>query len=63
MWQSFIYEVYPFQQQLLASAQAQIDKIAKPDLKFMASGYTKLMVSVLGWKLTKKIKLKLSKLN
>lgn len=62
MLQSFIYEVYPLQKQLLATAQAQIDKIAKPDFKFMASGYTKLMVNVFGWKLTKKIKLRLNKL-
>jgi glycosyltransferase involved in cell wall biosynthesis len=61
MWQSIIYEIYPFHKKYVQMAQVEIDKLAKPDFKFMASGYTKLMVSVLGWKMTKKIKLTLSK--
>jgi len=61
MWQSFIYEVYPFQKKHLAMAQDEINKLAKPSYKFMASGYTKYMVNIIGWKLTKKIKLTLNK--
>ena len=62
VWQSFIYEVYPFQKKYRQMAQAEIDKLAKPDFKFHTSGYTKYMVNALGWKMAKRIKLTLDKL-
>jgi len=59
MWQSFIYEVYPFQKKYLQLANAEIKNLMRPDYRFMASGYTKYLVKIIGWKLTKKIKLAL----
>jgi hypothetical protein len=56
MLQGFIYELYPRYSALIDEAQAQINKLAKPDLKFMAGGVTSYMVAILGWKLTKRIK-------
>ncbi|MGY4537049.1 glycosyltransferase involved in cell wall biosynthesis [Mucilaginibacter sp. UYNi724] len=55
--QGFIYELYPSHRQLIAIAQKEIDQLAKPDLKFMAGGFTSYLLPVLGWKLTKWVKL------
>jgi glycosyltransferase involved in cell wall biosynthesis len=61
MWQAYIYEVYPFQKKYLDLAKKEIDKLIKPDHKYMASGYSKYLVKSLGWKLTKRLKLALDK--
>jgi glycosyltransferase involved in cell wall biosynthesis len=61
MWQSFIFEVYPFQKKYLELAQTEINKLTKPDYKFIAHGYTKYLVSIIGWRLTKRIKLVINK--
>jgi len=55
--QGFIYELYPRHRNLTSEAQIQIAQLAKPNLKFMAGGITGYLASVLGWKLTKRVKL------
>ena len=57
MWRSFIYITYPYQKKHLQLAQAEIAKLGKPDFKFQAGGVTALLTSLLGWKMTKRIKL------
>lgn len=54
--QGFIHELYPHHQELVDQAQKQMQKLGTADLKFMAGGITKIMVSFLGWKLTKRLK-------
>ncbi|AYL97257.1 glycosyltransferase family 2 protein [Mucilaginibacter celer] len=57
MLQGVIYELYPHHRELIGKAQKQINQLGRPDLKFMAGGITSYMVAVLGWKLTKWVKL------
>jgi len=54
--QNFIYEVYPFEPGLLKKARQQILTLGGTTFKFPAGGMTEMMVNILGWKLTKKIK-------
>jgi glycosyltransferase involved in cell wall biosynthesis len=54
--QNFIYEVYPFEPELLKKASAQILLLGGATFEFPAGGKTKMIVNILGWKLTKKIK-------
>ena len=61
MLQSYIYLSYPAQKHLIASAKHQISRLAKPNLKFQSSGYTKYLVFFLGWRATKRIKMILNK--
>lgn len=61
IWQSYIYITYPFYQKHLQLAYAEIKKLVKPDFRFRSSGYTRLISTILGWKLTKRIKLAINK--
>lgn len=56
LWQGFIYDVYPGEQRLIKMASNRIKKLAKPNLRFPSGGITKFLASIIGWKLTKKIK-------
>jgi glycosyltransferase involved in cell wall biosynthesis len=55
IWQSFIYDIYPQQADLLARADDHLKKLCPSTLSFPAGGYSKLLVSVIGWKLTRRI--------
>lgn len=57
VWQNFIYSVYPRQPQLIKAAENSIKSLNGSSFSFPCGGMTKFMVSILGWKLTKKIKL------
>ena len=61
--QGFIYEVYPHHRKLISKAHEQIKQLVKPNLKFMAGGITSYLITVLGWKLTKWMKLFLTNFN
>jgi glycosyltransferase involved in cell wall biosynthesis len=58
--QSFIYTTYPSQKNLLLLASNQIKKLARPDLKFQSSGYTRILTGLIGWRIAKRVKLFLS---
>lgn len=51
------YEFYPNEMNLYNSSCDWVNKLGGSDLKFPAGGKTKLMTNLLGWKLTKKLKL------
>jgi len=61
MWQSFIYEVYPNHKSLLDNAQKEIKNLCKPSIKYNSGKITKSLVTFFGWKLVKKLKLKLQR--
>lgn len=54
--QNFVYEVYPAQQQLIKQAEEKIKILGGANLKFPAGGITKLLVNLIGWRLTRKLK-------
>ncbi|TBO42194.1 glycosyltransferase family 2 protein [Pedobacter kyonggii] len=54
--QNFIYEAYPYEPKLIKQADQLIKSWGGSNLKFPAGGKTKLVNSLLGWKLVKKIK-------
>jgi glycosyltransferase involved in cell wall biosynthesis len=56
IWQSFLHEIYPKHLQLSKKVQASIDSLGGSTLKFKCGGFTKLAVTVIGWKATKWIK-------
>ncbi|CAN5268220.1 hypothetical protein BH09BAC6_BH09BAC6_01360 [soil metagenome] len=58
--QSMVYEVYPYSRELSRLAEEKINELGGSTIAFVAGGYTKLMVSLIGWKLTKIIKTSLS---
>jgi len=57
IWQSFIYDVYPHQKDLINKAKVYIQHLTKPSVTFPCGGYSKLLLPLLGWKLTKKMQL------
>ena len=59
MWQNFIYIVYPHEKKLLKLAEIELRNLVKPNLKFPAGGLTKLLIKVLGWRLTVRLKTKI----
>jgi len=59
-FQNFIYSFYPFHQDLIRQAQQKVDTMGGSDYPFQAGGHTKLLVRIVGWKLTKWIKLLLT---
>lgn len=61
--QSFIYESYPALPNYRTVANWKIDYIGGSDYPFPAGGYTQSLLKLIGWKLTKKIKLALNKRN
>lgn len=54
--QNFIYEAYPYEPKLIKQAKQLIKASGGSNLKFPAGGRTKLINSLLGWKLVKKLK-------
>lgn len=56
LWQSMVYEIYPFEKSMTKSAERIIEELGGSDLKYHAGGITKVLVEVVGWKLTKVIK-------
>jgi hypothetical protein len=56
IWQGFIYDHYPNQPNLMKAAQEKINKLGGSSLKFHAGGITKIMVAIIGWKATKRLK-------
>ena len=56
IWQSFLHEIYPKHLQLSKKVQANIDSLGGSTLKFKCGGFTKLAVTIIGWKATKWIK-------
>ncbi|MFD1628606.1 glycosyltransferase family 2 protein [Pseudopedobacter beijingensis] len=61
MLQNFIYECYPDSESLLKKAHKKTAILGGADFPFPSGGYTKMLVNILGWKLTKLLKLKLGK--
>lgn len=55
--QLFVYELYPDYPDLSSEAIVKISGLADPDYPFPCGGYTQLLTSLVGWKLTKRIKL------
>lgn len=55
--QNFIYETYPYENKLIYKATQSIYLLGGSNLPFPAGGITKLLVALIGWKLTKKLKL------
>ncbi|MCX2575915.1 glycosyltransferase family 2 protein [Pedobacter sandarakinus] len=61
MLKSCVYEIYPSSQSLVATLEKEISKLVPPTVKFQSSGVTGILKLLLGWKLTKKLKLALAK--
>lgn len=57
LWQSFVYWIYPAHNDLIAKAEHKIKNYGGSSLKFKSGGYSKVLQNIVGWKLTKKIKL------
>jgi len=57
LWQSFVYWIYPTQFDLTTKAEQRIKNYGGSSLKFKSGGYSKILQSIVGWKLMKKIKL------
>jgi glycosyltransferase involved in cell wall biosynthesis len=57
LWQSFVYWIYPTQNDLTTKAEQKIKNYGGSSLKFKSGGYSKILQSIVGWKLMKKIKL------
>jgi len=56
VWQHFIYDNYPRYPELRVAAQSRIDEYGGSSLQYMCGGMTKAMVSLIGWKITCRIK-------
>ena len=56
MWQIYLYELYPRHKTLVKKMSENIKQLKGADLKYPSGGYTKLMVSLIGWKTTKHLK-------
>ena len=56
VWQHFIYFIYPRYPDLAKTAQIKVNELGGSSLKFIAGGSTKIMVSFVGWKISKLVK-------
>lgn len=56
VWQSFIYNYYPYQPDITNAAQKKLDDLGGSALEFPSGGFTKILVKLIGWKSTKRIK-------
>jgi glycosyltransferase involved in cell wall biosynthesis len=56
LWQSFVHWIYPAQDDLITKAEQKIKNYGGSSLKFKSGGYSKILQSVVGWRLMKKIK-------
>ncbi|MFN0050095.1 MAG: glycosyltransferase family 2 protein [Cytophagales bacterium] len=56
IWQGFVYEFYHLQPDLGKLAEKKLRELGGSDYKFPSGGITKILASLLGWKMTSKIK-------
>lgn len=56
MLQSCIYEIYPYSNALIKEIETQVKALGGSALKPESGGITRILNTLLGWKLTKKIK-------
>ncbi|MCO5947680.1 glycosyltransferase family 2 protein [Mucilaginibacter flavidus] len=56
LWQSFVYEVYPREQQMVKIAEHKIRELGGAKIPYPSGGYTKFAALLIGWKLTKMLK-------
>ena len=59
LWQSFVHEVYPLHPELCTKAELTISELGGSSLEYICGPVTQLFVNLLGWKLTKHLKLKI----
>ena len=55
-FQTYIYMFYPYHKDLIHNAEFRVKELGGSNSPFPAGGITQVMVKILGWKLTKKIK-------
>lgn len=56
LWQTFLYDIYPKHKKITQIAGHRIAELGGATIKFKCGGLTKILYSVVGWKLTKQIK-------
>jgi len=56
VWKMFVYEVYPRLSYLTTAAEDEIKRLGGAKIEFPSGGKTRTLVSLLGWKLVKRIK-------
>ena len=56
IWQTFLFNYYPAQPDLMDKAQQKIDAFGGSSLKIPLGGYSKLLAHLIGWKAVKKLK-------
>jgi glycosyltransferase involved in cell wall biosynthesis len=56
VWQNFIYTVYPAYPELTSIAQQRVETYGGASLQFPSGGVTRLIVKILGWKYTLRLK-------
>ncbi|RZL50483.1 MAG: glycosyltransferase family 2 protein [Pedobacter sp.] len=61
MWQSFIYEYYPSEMDLMAKAEKEIERLGGSNIKLQSGGITKFLNLFLGWKAIKQLKQTINK--
>ena len=61
LWQSFIFETYPLLKKERLFARKKIDQLGGSNLHYPAGGRTAILIKILGWKMTKSLKLYLKK--
>jgi len=57
LWQSFVHEVYPLHPELYSVAERRIKELGGASVEYRCGPATQLLVSLVGWKLTKRIKM------
>lgn len=63
MWQSFIYIVYPNENHLIKLVEKELNNLVKSNLKFPTGGITKIIINLLGWKMTVHLKNKIAQIS
>lgn len=61
LWQSFIFETFPLLKKERLIANKKINQLGGTNLTYSSSGLTNFSVKLLGWKITKHVKLFLKK--
>ena len=56
LWQNFIFDIYPKEKPLIKLAEKEIQNLIAPSFNYPAGGLTKMLINILGWKLTKRLK-------
>jgi glycosyltransferase involved in cell wall biosynthesis len=57
LWQSFVHEIYPLHPELYLAAEHRMKELGGASLQYRCGPATQLLVNLVGWKLTKKIKM------